>query len=212
MALPEKKLGPFTFKIDRPKGTVKKWPGGKQFTYPVDYGYFPRIKGEDSEGLDSFVGDHETGHLESFLKLKPNDLGRMVPDETKFVLGVTDQDRETIYRLYRGEWCERKVYPDWKAVERDVDRFKTKRRAKEVAVEKAATLYGVKVAVLENMLDGNVLLHGTADSASPDHMHWAEQADIQNKLQNAWRTADSQGAPGASESSVGALPMDGVIG
>jgi inorganic pyrophosphatase len=39
------------FYIDRPKGFVKTWdlPDGskKTYTYPVDYGYFPKILGED---------------------------------------------------------------------------------------------------------------------------------------------------------------------
>src|SRR5882672_3959176 len=113
MALKTKTFGPLTFKIDRPAGTVKKWdrPDGsvKTFTYPCDYGYFPRLKGEDGEGLDAFVGDKEDGHLESFLKMKKDDKGRTVPDETKFLVGLTDADREKIYRLYGTETVNRKT-------------------------------------------------------------------------------------------------------
>jgi inorganic pyrophosphatase len=118
----KKKLGPFTFVIDRPKGTVKEWPGGKKFTYPCDYGYWPKIKGEDGEGLDAFVGDDEAGHLESFQKLHPDG----TPDETKFLLGVDDKQRGTIYGLYKNEVNARRVYRDWEEVEGAIEKFQTK--------------------------------------------------------------------------------------
>ena len=123
-----KAFGGLTFVIDRPKGYVKTWPqpggGEKSFTYPVDYGYLPRHKGEDDEGLDFFVGD-EGPHLESFQKLRKNDDGKYVLDETKFLVGVTDAERETIYKLYGPEVWHRKVYRDMDELQRDLPKFET---------------------------------------------------------------------------------------
>lgn len=122
-----KQLGPFTFIIDRPKGRVKEWPqpdgSVKRFVYPCDYGYWPKIKGEDGEGLDAFVGDDPNGHKESFQKLNPDG----TPDETKFLLGVSDKEREIIYGLYKSEVNARRVYDDWDDVQAALDTFQTKR-------------------------------------------------------------------------------------
>jgi hypothetical protein len=129
------------FKIDRPKGFAKTWnnPDGssKTFVYPCDYGYFPRLTGEDGEGLDAFVGDDPHGHFESFQKLTRNDEGQDVLDETKFLVGVTDAERETIYTLYGPEVWHRQVYPDFEALCRNLDKFKSKK--KERYVEKTAS-------------------------------------------------------------------------
>lgn len=117
-----------TFKIDRPKDYVKVWknPDGtsKVFVYPVDYGFFPSLKGEDGEGLDAFVGDDPEGHFEAFQKLKKNDQGKLVLDETKFLVGVNDQQRETIYRLYGSEVWARRVFHDVKELKEVADKFK----------------------------------------------------------------------------------------
>lgn len=126
-ALATKELGGLTFRIDRPKGYTKKWPNGRRWTYVVDYGYVPRIKGEDGEGLDAFVGDDPAGHLESFQKLRRDGAGRLVPDETKFLLGVNDREREAIYRFYGVEVNARRVYNDWDAVREAIDKFKPKK-------------------------------------------------------------------------------------
>lgn len=128
-----KTLGPFTFTIDRPEGTVKEWPGGKRFVYPVDYGFFPKLKGEDGEGLDAFVGDDPDGHLESFQKLKANRDGKLVADETKYLLGVNDRDREKIYRLYGREVNARRVYDSWDDVGKSLQRFEAKNVTKTAA-------------------------------------------------------------------------------
>ena len=126
MAHKTKTFGGLRFRIDRPKGYVKEWPQDgwtKRFTYPVDYGYLPRHTGEDGEGLDFFVGDDPTGHLESFQKLKRDDHGRRLLDETKFLVGVTDAEREVIYRLYGDEVWHRKVYKDMDELIRDLPKF-----------------------------------------------------------------------------------------
>ncbi len=155
MALQRKTLGGITFLIDRPEGYTKVWPT-KSFTYPCDYGYFPRLKGEDDEGLDAFVGDDPEGHLESFQKLKPDAHGRMVLDETKFLLGVTDQERETIYKLYGDEVHARKTYRNWDEVKADLERFKTKKHspaktAAERAVRDVAQVYALPVRIVRSL-------------------------------------------------------------
>jgi len=141
-SLQTKKFGPFTFKIDRPAGYVKEWPrpdgSVKRFTYPVDYGYWPKIKGEDGEGLDAFVGDDEEGHLESFQKLNPD--GSL--DETKFLLGVSDAEREKIYKLYGTEVHARRVYETFDDVQKALDTFKTKMHGGK----KLADFHAVKMA------------------------------------------------------------------
>lgn len=178
-SLKKKTLGPFTFEIDRPKGTTKEWPGGKSFTYPVDYGFFPKLTGEDGEGLDAFVGDNPDGHLESFQKLKPNKDGKLVADETKYLLGVNDRQRETIYRLYGREINARRVYDSWKAVERSLERFEKEAAETEetpVWKEDARDAAGVAIAGLgahslahgatENLLGAQKFYHGTGDAAA----------------------------------------------
>ena len=150
MADRSKKFGGLTFRIDRPKGYVKEWPQAgwtKRFTYPVDYGYLPRHTGEDGEGLDFFVGDDPGGHLESFQKLKRDEHGRRLLDETKFLVGVTDAERETIYRLYGDEVWHRKVYKDMAALVDDLPKFKAgkKPRYTEKKASMTPQLYGVLV-------------------------------------------------------------------
>lgn len=104
IAFDTKKWGPFTFEIDRPKGFVKTWdqPDGsvKKFKYPCDYGYFVDHTGEDDEGLDAFVGDDPAGKIESFLKMRRDDDGNLVPDEAKFMVGLSDPQREKVIGLY----------------------------------------------------------------------------------------------------------------
>lgn len=125
------------FKIDRPKGFVKTWDSGKSFTYPCDYGYFPKYKGEDGEGLDAFVGDDPEGAFESFLKLKPGDDGKYVPDETKFLLGVSAADKKKIYALYGDkEVSELKTYSGMEEAMEAAEKFPGKGRfAKKAEVQ-----------------------------------------------------------------------------
>lgn len=136
MALPRKTFGGTTFIIDRPKGTVKVWPqpdgGEKRFTYPCDYGYFPRLKGEDGEGLDAFVGADPSGHYEVFQKLKPRDAGGMELDETKFLVGVSDAEREAIYRLYGDEIHARRVFRDMAHLRAALEKFEPKKKERYV--------------------------------------------------------------------------------
>lgn len=132
-----------SFKIDRPKGTVKTWDlpdGGKKvFVYPVDYGFFPGLLGEDDEGLDAFVGDDPNGHIEAFQKLKRDDQGQDVLDETKFLVGVTDRQREQIYALYGPEVWARRVFHDVKQMLKAASKFKKEKKARY----KSASLAGV---------------------------------------------------------------------
>ena len=58
--------------------------------------------GEDEEGLDAFVGNDPQGKIESFLKMRRDD-GELVPDETKFLVGLTDSEREKVLGLYDPE-------------------------------------------------------------------------------------------------------------
>jgi tRNA nucleotidyltransferase/poly(A) polymerase len=136
-ALESKRWGGFTFKIDRPKGYVKTWdqPDGsiKKYKYPVDYGYFVGHTGEDDEGLDAFVGSDPTAKIESFLKLKPSDddPDELVPDETKFLIGLTDAEREKVMSLYEPEnVTEMREYKDVYSLIEALTEYRT---AKKVA-------------------------------------------------------------------------------
>lgn len=108
LALATKTWGPFHFVIDRPAGTIKSWdqPDGsvKTYKYETDYGYFvDHTDPGDGEGLDAFVGADPEGPIESFLKLMPGPDGGLVPDETKFLVGLTPEEREKVMALYRPE-------------------------------------------------------------------------------------------------------------
>lgn len=122
------------FLIDRPKGFIKVWPrpegGEKRFQYPCDYGYFPGLRGEDDEGLDAFVGDSPQGHFEAFQKLKPGAQGGMVLDETKFLVGVSDTEREIIYRLYGPEVHSRRVFRDMAHLREALEKFTPKKKGR----------------------------------------------------------------------------------
>lgn len=133
--LRRKAVGGVAFVIDRPKGFTKTW-GDKSFTYPVDYGYFPGIDGEDGEGLDAFVGDTLDGHYECFQKLKPGAEGTPVLDETKFLVAVDDASREKIYELYGDEVHARQVLNGMNGVKGALKKFK--KTKKERYVEKTA--------------------------------------------------------------------------
>jgi len=143
MALPRKTFQGTTFIIDRPKGTVKVWPrpdgGEKRFVYPCDYGYFPRLKGEDGEGLDAFVGDDANGHYEVFQKLKPRDGGGMELDETKFLVGVSNAEREAIYRLYGDEIHARRVFRDMTHLRDALEKFEPKKKERYVKTAQRGT-------------------------------------------------------------------------
>lgn len=182
-ALKNKTLCGVKFKIDRPKGYEKVWkqPNGseKRFVYPCDYGFFPGIDGEDGEGLDAFVGDAPDGHFEAFQKLKKDDAGRDVLDETKFLVGVTDQERETIYRLYGPEVWARRVFHDVNELMRAVAKFKPgkKDRYKSAALNERNPL-------------------------------WEEMVSRAN-TQHALKDFDSKGPSTSDENSMGALYSEG---
>lgn len=139
-ALETKKWGPFVFKIDRPKGFKKEWPQAdgsvKKYTYPVDYGYFVGHTGEDEEGLDAFVGDDPEGKIECFLKMKPSEENEaeLVPDETKFLIGLSKDEREKVMGLYRPrEVTELQEFKDFYELVDKLSEFRDKKAAKKLA-------------------------------------------------------------------------------
>lgn len=139
LALAEKRFGPFVFKIDRPKGYVKTWdqPDGsvKKYTYPVDYGYLVRHTGEDGEGLDFFVGDDAGAPVESFMKLKPGADGKMVEDETKFMIGLTAAERAKVLALYKdGELVDHRKYKDVYELVAHLASFRGKKKTANLAM------------------------------------------------------------------------------
>lgn len=142
--------GPFQFKIDRPRGYVKSWPqpggGKKTFVYPCDYGFFPGVKGEDGEGLDAFVGSGS--HYECFQKLKKNEQGQDVLDETKFLIGVSDEERRRIYELYGSEVWNRRVFRGVEDVLRHLEEFHPVKKARYLVTKE-----GTKAAALRNCLE-----------------------------------------------------------
>lgn len=181
-------FGPFKFYIDRPKGTVKKWPN-KTFTYPCDYGYFKNTKAEDGEGLDAFVGDDPKGAFESFMKL--NEDGTQ--DEMKFIVGVNAEDKSKIYKLYGKEISNLKKYKDANEMIKDVNNYvpNKKNRYRMVEIKEAA----YKKA-LENFNVKNII---------PEH------ADILTKINRGFERVDAKMDPTGSESSNGSLFQQDVM-
>lgn len=164
MSLLRKTFGGLKFFIDRPKGTVKEWPQPdgtvRRFEYPCDYGLFQGgLLGEDEEGLDAFVGDDPNGHLESFQKLR-REGSKLVPDETKFLLGVTDAERETIYRLYGLEVNARRVYDNVDQLGEALKKFEPKR--KRVMKKTAYTL--AELGIVSSLVGA-----GTGALSDPAH-------------------------------------------
>lgn len=188
-----KQFGNVTFKIDRPKGYVKTWdqPNGRKkvFVYPVDYGFFPGHLGEDDEGLDAFVGDDPNGHFEAFQKLKRNDEGQYVLDETKFLVGVSDAEREKIYSLYGPEVWARRVFYDVKELLSVASKFKPARkdRYKTASVLKDNTPY-----------------------YRPSRNPTVEEAARQDQLYRAMKDLDRKSAPGSDENTFGQLYQEGI--
>lgn len=132
VAFAAKQWGPFKFEVDRPKGFVKTWdqPDGsvKKYEYPVDYGYFINHTGEDQEGLDAFIGDDPAGKIEKFLKLKEVK-GEMVPDETKFMIGLTPEERAKVIALYKPEEIiGMREYDDFYELVADLNAYKDRKK------------------------------------------------------------------------------------
>ena len=189
MAFRVKTFGDLKFYIDRPKGYIKKWPN-RTFVYPVDYGYFKQIKGEDGEGLDAFVGDDLNGHFESFLKLKEDG----TPDETKFLIGINDEDRNTIYSLYGKEAFGRKVYKSLEGVKRALEAFKPSKKARYT--------HQLKQAAMQALSDMGINLKYLPEPA---------RADILTKIDRGFERIDSTTSPTTTESSAGSLFQQDVM-
>lgn len=184
-----KKVCCLTFKIDRPKGTVKTW-GEKSFTYPCDYGYFPGVDGEDGEGLDAFVGDHPDGHYECFQKLKPGPNGVPVLDETKFLVAVDDATREKIYALYGDEVHARQVLDGVHGVKKALGKFKGAKKERyvekkagyrtQISGEMAKAMGGLSEGIPEKMLnsvaEGDVPYQKVHDAAGKVRVNHAPMA------------------------------------
>jgi hypothetical protein len=89
--------------IENPKGSYKSFeiendPVWKNYplagvTYPVDYGYADGYKSEDNHDLDVFVG---SGDLNAYIKIWRYD----VPIETKFAIGVTEEEWKEIVTIF----------------------------------------------------------------------------------------------------------------
>jgi inorganic pyrophosphatase len=89
--------------LENPKGSYKSFESEdgseastyplKGITYPVDYGHIEGFVGEDGDDLDVFVG---TGSIQGFIKVWRLD----VPEETKAVLNVTEEEFEAIKDVF----------------------------------------------------------------------------------------------------------------
>lgn len=229
------------FFIDRPKGTLKVWPQPdgteKKFVYPCDYGYFPRLKGEDAEGLDAFVGDDPNGHYESFQKLKPRAEGGVELDETKFLVGVSDAEREAIYRLYGDEIHARKVYRDMAQLQDALKKFESKAKEryvktaeehrtqmrlrglaacmppKQASLSKAAkqVLARYKLSDLKQADIDKIIRGSVMAIPNTDRQTPAEEASIEDRLARVFDRADAKTQPTGQESAVGQTPLAGGV-
>jgi len=200
-AYAKKRWGGFTFKIDRPKGFVKTWPlpdgEEKKYTYPVDYGYFVAHEGEDGEGLDAFVGNDPEGPIESFLKLKPDekDPKKKVPDETKFLIGLTPAERKDVLKLYgEGELIDHKVYTDMAELVEVLSEFRSVKKVAAQALRLAAETppwfpqIGDTVTSIENG-DGWSYLHFSNGNPGLDSMIGAP---TDSRRSQGWKAASKK--------------------
>lgn len=99
--------------IENPKGSYKSFeiendPVWKNYplagvTYPVDYGYLEGYKSEDDHDLDVFVG---TGELNGYIKIWRYD----VPIESKFMVGVSQEEWNEIVTIYNPVIKEKKLF------------------------------------------------------------------------------------------------------
>lgn len=80
-------------RVDRPKGFVQKGTGadGKPWerTYLYDYGYLPKTKGGDGEGLDVFLGPDEDAADDAHWVIQRKPDGSF--DEYKVFLGFKNR-------------------------------------------------------------------------------------------------------------------------
>jgi len=61
-------------------------------TYPVDYGHIDGYTGEDGHELDLFIGTNPEGIIGYVLVFRGSDR----PNEHKFVIGLTEQEWQTV--------------------------------------------------------------------------------------------------------------------
>lgn len=101
--------------IENPKGSYKSFeiegdPVWKSYplvgvTYPVDYGFIQGYQGEDGAELDVFVG---TGDKNGALTIWRLD----VPVETKFFMGLTDEELGAVLMVFKPVLLTASVYDD----------------------------------------------------------------------------------------------------
>lgn len=89
-----------TVRVDRPKGFVQKGTDekGRPWTrvYKYDYGYLPKTKGGDGEGIDVYMGPDEDAAEDAHWIIQVKDDGSF--DEYKVFLGF--KSREAALRAY----------------------------------------------------------------------------------------------------------------
>jgi len=81
--------------IDRPKGN--RHPRCPEYIYPLDYGYLENTKASDGDGIDVWIGSHEsktlTGILCTFDNIKRD-------AEIKLLIGCTNEDVQIIRNFH----------------------------------------------------------------------------------------------------------------
>jgi len=143
------------FKIDRPKGTYKKWKSGIEIVYPCDYGFFANFMGEDNEGLDAFIEYIPNGHYEMLQKNFED--GRF--DESKFLVGMSTQTREKIYHFYKKSLGSRRVFRNMEDMMNFVkSKYRQVKIAKEDNDKKKGILSGYLKPTIESVLEDQHLL------------------------------------------------------
>ena len=80
--------------IDRPRGTAH--PRYPDFIYPLDYGYLENTHAMDGGGIDLWRGSEPEGRLRGILVTVD---GEKRDSEIKLLLGCTDAEVETAYRV-----------------------------------------------------------------------------------------------------------------
>jgi DNA-directed RNA polymerase beta subunit len=135
----QKKLGPHTFNLEMLRHQFEDAPGMLTTrSGNWDYGHLPGYTGPDGDSLDFFVGDHHDGHIFSFDKQRNDDGKGWKTTDTKFVVGVTPEQkaefrrRQAVYNSGPAPMRHTNIreYKDWGHLQRHIDEhFKNEKSA-----------------------------------------------------------------------------------
>lgn len=100
-------------------GSTYPLPG---VTYSVDYGHILGYFSEDGHEFDLFVGNDPIGECGSVLVFRGDDR----PNEHKFYIGLTKEEREQITSELKPVLIEHEIFKNTELLLKELDQFKEK--------------------------------------------------------------------------------------